>query len=63
MRKSRTVWVWFEDYGCGCVSPYRHLKSQLIGYCGTHGSGRRYAWRVEVDRKHPDLADAEGGEG
>ena len=50
---------WFEEYTCGCVSEDVPRKSDLPGYCGTHGGDRRGVFRasdevaVQVERDGP----------
>lgn len=39
--------LWFEYYGCGCVSDYVRLKRDLVGYCGQHGDSRTQVFKVE----------------
>ena len=59
MRPKKSAWRWFEEYGCGCVSPGERVKRELPGYCPTHGADRRNVYRendttaVQVSRNVP----------
>lgn len=50
---------WFEEYACGCVSSLVKKKSDLLGYCGKHGSSRRHAHKSKA---HPTEAETSEGE-
>ena len=39
---------YYEEYECGCVSQSVKLKRDLVGYCGTHGKGRRHVHKDDA---------------
>lgn len=40
--------VWFEEYSCGCISNIKRVKSELLGYCATHGNCVRNTFKDYV---------------
>ncbi len=45
-RREETPLRFFESFGCGCTSP-QTSKSDLAGYCGTHGKEAQQVYRAD----------------
>jgi hypothetical protein len=47
--------AWIETYKCGCQSAALK-RSELLGYCGIHGSDKQERFKLPFDTKAEALA-------